>query len=266
MLFKRALVLLPFLIACGGEGEPLPSYCETVCDHAITCAETDRPVDATTLEAECLAGTQAADPTCANAEDGSLNPIAREAVEKCNTAINDLADAGTCDDMTGRIDDLKIATAPTACAATGSKVQEVYKAAQDSVTESGEGLCTRFTNNFCVLMDEKLVADFGTIPQSVTDELGTITDHCISKLDFQTSSCISNDLYAPEASIEDANAGRQGARECLRSLDLANLEAVLSGDADGAKECAFAFTSTEDLLAFGSALVEVGTDVSALIE
>ncbi len=266
MLFKRALVVLPFLAACGGSGEPLPSYCETVCEHAITCAETERPVDAATLDAECLAATRAADPTCANAEDGSLNPIARETLEKCNAAIVEMSDAGECDDMTGRIDDLKVATAPGACAGTGSNVQEVYKAAQDAVSEDGPALCSRFTNDFCVIMEEKIVADLGEIPAGVTDELGTPTEHCITKLDFQTQSCISNDLYAEETSLDEANVARQGARECLRTLDLATLEAVLSGDADGAKECAGAFTSTEDLVTFGTALLEVGTDIAALME
>jgi hypothetical protein len=232
----------------------------------VSCAATERSVDEAALKDQCLADTRAADPSCAEAESGELGAVGREALKGCVSALQDATDAGECDDVTGRIDDLKVGTAPKECATTGTNVQEVYTAARDAVTETGDELCQRFTDTFCGRLDECVIADLGTIPQAVTDELGTPFEVCVAKLDVQTQSCTTNELYGAEESLQDVNVARQAARECLRDFAIITCDALLAGDMQESPECAGSFASAEDTASFGLALLETFTAFSEAID
>ena len=254
------------MLSCKGEGEPTTSYCEAMCDHVVSCAAAERTVDEDALREQCLTDTRAADPTCADAESGELGAIGREGLKGCISAIQASMDAGECDDITGRIDDLKQGTAPTECATTGSNVQAVYTAARDAVVETNADLCQRFTDTFCGRFDECLIADLGDIPTAVTDQLGTPFELCVSNLDFQTQTCVNDSLYGEEESLQDVNLTRQAARECLRDFSVITCDALLAGDMQESPECGGAFASAEDTLAFGTALFQTAVQVSDAID
>jgi len=263
----RSLIVIALAaMACKGKGEPVTSYCEAMCDHVVSCSADERAIDEDAVRADCLTDTRAADPSCAEAESGELGAVGKEALKGCVAALQDATDAGECDDITGRIDDLKVGTAPSECASTGTNVQKVYDAARDAATEDNEQLCTRFTETFCTRLDECVIADLGTIPQAVTDELGTPFEHCLSGLDTQTQTCTDNDLYGAEESVDDLNTARQGARECLKDFTIITCEALMGGDMQESPECAASFSSAEDTAAFGLALLDTATAFADAIE
>ena len=263
----RSLLLVTLAtLSCKGQGEPTTSYCEAICDHVVSCAVAERAVDEAALKDQCLTDTRAADPSCAEAESGELGAVGRETLKGCVSALQDATDAGECDDITGRIDDLKAGTAPKECASTGTNVQAVYTAARDAVTETGDALCQRFTDTFCGRLDECVIAALGTIPQAVTDQLGTPLEVCVAKLDVQTQACTTNELYGAEESLQDVNPTRQAARECLRDFAIITCDALLAGDMQESPECAGSFASADDTLAFGLALVETFTEFSDAID
>ncbi len=263
----RALIVATFAaFACKGAGEPTTSYCEAMCDHVVSCAAAERTVDETALRDQCLTDTRAADPSCEEAESGELGAVGREALKGCVSALQDAEAAGECDGITGRIDDLKTGTAPTECASTGTNVQEVYTAARDAVTETNEELCQRFTDTFCGRLDECVISDLGTIPQAVTDALGTPFEVCVAKLDVQTQSCATNGLYSAEESLDDVNTSRQAARECLRDFAVITCDSLMAGDMQESPECAGSFASAEDTASFGLALLETATEFADAID
>lgn len=259
-MFRFAsVVILLGLGACNNE--PAPSYCEAVCDWAVSCAATERDVDEAALTEDCLTATRATDASCAKAEEGKMNPATRKAVEGCVNAIESKMSAGECDPFTGTIEKIKLGAPPAQCAvAGGDTVDETFDAARDAVLEDGAELCQRFTSSFCERVDTCLVSKLGNIPQVVIDQLGTPYELCVQKLDFRTQSCADQGLYDPEESLTDVNTARQTARMCLEDVSEAQCDALLGGDLP--PTCAGAFVSTDDAFAFGKGMLEVATDFS----
>ena len=109
----RGFLLVLTVIAC--QGEPQRSYCEALCDWAVTCQATEREIDAAALTTACLDATLASDPGCAKAEAGELNLASAKLLEPCVTAIDDAALAADCSGFVGSIDELKLGTAPAKC-------------------------------------------------------------------------------------------------------------------------------------------------------
>ena len=238
-------------------GEPQTSYCEALCDWAVSCADEERGVDVAALTASCLAEAEAADPDCAAAGAGELDPISSEALAACTEAIAESAGAGECAAFTGSIDELKAGTPPAACATQGADAQATFTEVQSATTESNEELCERFTESFCVQLDTCITADLfgGSIPSEVTDLLGDPVDLCVSELDAVTSTCIAEDLYSPEEDLSDLNTARQGARECLAELESLSCEQLFSGEVP--ELCGASFTDTETALSFFEALAGI---------
>lgn len=244
------------MLACSGE--PSRSTCDAACDLAVSCHEAERPIDAEAKRAECLAATEASDDSCAKAADGKLDPATKKLVDECVAALDDQAAAGECDTFTRTWSATEVpepVVPPTACAPYVGTIETARK----TTAETGEELCQRFTDTFCLRTEECVLGDFGgEIPQAVIDELGTPFDLCVEKLSAQTASCVANDLYAAEESVDDVNTGRQGARSCLGGFDELTCEQITSGALP--EECAGAFTSTDDSVAFATALLEVAQD------
>ncbi len=238
-------------------GEPQTSYCEALCDWAVSCADEERGVDVAALTASCLAEAEAADPDCAAAGAGELDPISSEALAACTEAIAESAGAGECAAFTGSIDELKAGTPPAACATQGADAQATFTEVQSATTESNEELCERFTESFCVQLDTCITADLfgGSIPSEVTDLLGDPVDLCVSELDAVTSTCVAEDLYSPEEDLSDLNTARQGARECLAELESLSCEQLFSGKVP--ELCGASFTDTETALSFFEALAGI---------
>ena len=250
------LLSLPFVVASCSV-DPTTSYCEALCDWAVTCASGERTVDDAALREQCLTEARAADETCADAEDGKINAATEKLLEPCITAIESAEAALECDGFVGSIDDLKTATTPTACAGQGTDAQTVFDTVRGATAETSEDLCNRFTDTFCVQLDTCIVSAYypgGEVPKDVTDLTGTPTELCIDNLGPVTDVCLTNSLYEPEDSLDDVNLARQGARECLTGIADISCDDLLAGNIP--EFCAASFLNNDDLLTFGFALAD----------
>lgn len=256
------MTILTLWIGCGG-GEPARSYCEAVCDWAVGCQATERSVDLDALREQCLTETRAADPSCAKAEAGTLDPVSAKALSGCTSAVDDLAGAQECAAFVGSIEEIKVGAPPSECLTQGEDAAATFEVARDSTTESGAELCQRYTTTYCERVDECVIGDFdGGLPQAAQDALGSPYDLCVQRLDpVFTSACVADDLYAPEASLDDLNTARQGARECLRGIGAIACEDLLAGNLP--ETCGASFTTTDQATAFGQALFQLAQDYAA---
>jgi len=260
------LITLLSSLLLGCKGEPVQSYCEATCDWATSCQVADGWVeDESALYESCLAETRSLDASCAKAEEGTIDPASKKALQSCTNAIQAKNDAGECDVFTlADPTAVGVDSLPTACVTQGADAQAVFEAAYASTQETNEELCTRFTESYCAASAECILGDFGDqIPQAVKDAMGGEPyDICVSRLQPQTDACIANGLYEPEASFTDTpNTARQGARRCLRELSSLSCEQINGGELP--EVCAASFTSTEDSLAFATALFELAQDFQA---
>jgi hypothetical protein len=249
------------ILAC--KGEPTRSYCEALCDWAVTCAEGERPVDAAALTEECLAATRASDGSCEKAETGSIDPASRSLLKGCVTAIDDKAAAAECDGFTGGFEEIKIGAPPAECTTQAGDYLATYNEARDATQESGPELCQRFSENLCQKTADCILGDFqGEIPQEAIDALGgTPVELCVERLDAAfTSECSSSGLYDPEDAMLEANLARQGARGCIPSLSSVACTDLFANPPQLSIECAAAFSSPDDLMSVGQALIGLSED------
>ena len=252
--FLLSLGLLSGLVACSTE--PQTSYCEAVCDNAVSCHVDERGADADTLMADCLAATEAADEDCGKATAGELGVATAKLLTKCTDALS--GEAGECDAYTGRIDDQKSATTPASCITYNPDAQDTFDVARDATKESGEDLCNRFTDSFCDATAACLSDELGAEKaQQIAEDLGfpSLNDRCLDKMDSQTQSCITDDQYAAEEDLTDVNAGRQAARECLQDFETITCDELFSGQMPAL--CAGA---PEDPTAYAGSLLEIATE------
>lgn len=249
------LSILALLWGC--TTEPQTSYCEALCERAVSCEESYRDNTSDTLYEDCLAEAEAANEDCAAQSKDGVNAASSAVLTECTDAI---AADGECADQTGSYDELALGAPPASCA-TQTAAVETYTAARYGAWETGDELCGRFTNAWCARLDACLISSLGDIPDEVYEQLGNdATGLCLesSGISSFATSCASDSLYARETAITDVNTARQGARECLGGLDALSCDAVLSGDLP--KTCAAAFTDTDQALSFASGLIDV-TDV-----
>lgn len=255
MVFRGMLV---FLAALACKGEPKRSFCEALCDWAVGCQAASRDIDeAASLEA-CLEQSRASDASCETAENGKLDPASVKVLEPCVAAIDEAAAAGECDAFTGSIDELKTATVPAACAGQGDDAIATFDDVRLSTQESGEELCARFTETICRKATDCFLGDT-ELPQEAIDLAGgTPYQICVQKFDpLLTAECIANDTYQAEENLDDVNAARQSARECLVAFEDVQCADIIAIPPQFPEICAGSFTSNDQLIAAGSALVEV---------
>jgi hypothetical protein len=263
---KALFMALVGSVACGGTGDPERSYCEAVCDLAVTCHEGERTIDAAASTSACLDATNGVEDSCATAEAGEMNAAAASLLTPCVTDLDDATSAGECAAFTGSIDEIKQGITPTSCASQGTDAQATYNGARDATAEAGTDLCARMSTTFCGRVDECVVQDFGTIPdEAITLMGGTPFDLCVAKMDpVFTSGCATTDLYALETGgIDDVNIPRQGARECLRDFSSTDCVALMAGQLE--ETCALAFQDEAQLAAVATALFEVTAEVAAAV-
>lgn len=251
--FVTAIAALFSLAGCATE--PQTSYCEALCDWAVECQATDRDVDADALRLECLAATEAADGSCADAADG-LGPADSKLTTDCTDAIAAKQTAGECTAFTGRVDDQATETTPTECASQGTGAQDTFDAARDSTAETNDDMCERFADSFCSATDECVRAELGADVDAAIEAIGySPYDSCRTKTDANTQACLSETQYALGESITDPNVQREFARECLGDFSAVTCDQLLGGELPA--ECAGAL---EDPTAYTGALLEVLTE------
>lgn len=263
MVFRGMMVLLAAL-AC--KGEPKRSYCEALCDWAVGCQAASRDIDEAAKLEECLASSRASDPSCESAETGKIDPASAKALEPCVNAIDDAAAAGECDGFTGSIDELKTATVPASCATQGDDAVATFDDVRLSTQETGEELCGRFTETICQKATDCLLGDF-ELPQEAIDAVGgTPYEICVQRFDpLLTAECIAADRYKAEENLDDVNAARQSARECLVAFEDVECNQLLATPPQLPPICAGSFTSNEQLESIVTALAGVYGDFEEYI-
>lgn len=257
MMFRPTVSLLVLVSASFGcaTAEPQTSYCESLCDWAVECHAADREVDSDALRATCLAATEGADPSCAEAAVG-LGTLESKATTECTDAIDAARGAGECAAFTGSYEEMATEIAPTECALQGPAAQETFDAARLSTAEGNDEMCERFAVTFCEATDGCVRAELGATAETVIDSVGVAPyDRCMEKVDSNTQACLTEEQYAPEESITDPNVSRQSARECLADFDEVTCDQLLGGELPPL--CAAAL---EDPTAYSAALLEVVTE------
>lgn len=264
MVFRGLLVVLSML-AC--KGEPKRSYCEALCDWAVSCAAAEREIDTEAELAECLAATSASDPSCAKAEEGTIDPASAKLLEPCVNAIDGAAAAGECEPFTGTPQQVLTGTVPAECATQAGDAIATFEVAQSSTVETGAELCQRYAETICRRAEECILGDFGgEIPQAVTDEIGTPFDNCVRALEpVFTNDCIANDLYAAEQSVTDVNPTRQAARDCLVGFEAVPCDQLLD-QGMLPETCAGSQSSPDDLLRIGEVVFDLGLQYAEYLE
>lgn len=261
-MLTRGILVLVTAFACSGE--PKRSYCEALCDWAVTCHETERTIDSAAMLDACLASTRASDASCEKAESGKMDPASAKLLEPCVKAIDTNADTLECNAFVGSIEQLKVATVPAACATQSADAVATFDDARDATVETGEQLCNRYTQTFCERSESCILGDFsGEIPQEAIDALGgTPLELCVQNMNQTfTNDCVANDLYAAEESLTDANLARQASRTCLSEFDDITCDQLFSGDlSNETGACAGSVSDPDDLLAIAQVLFELSKD------
>jgi len=260
----RILSLVPLLWACNTT--PQTSYCEALCERAVSCEEGHRDNTSDALYDDCLAAAEAENDNCQTQSKDGVNAASGAVLTECTDTLAEQQAAGECDDQTGRIDDLKLGAPPATCSSQ-SNTLATYTAARYAAWETSDELCGRFVDSWCVRLDACLVSQLGDIPPEVWDNLGDDAQGlCASSSGISSfsSSCTSDTLYEREEELTDVNLARQGARECLRGLDDLSCDEVLSGDLP--ETCAAAFTSTDQAVGFASGLLDVSELIAEAVK
>ena len=244
-----------FFSLSGCSSEPQTSYCEALCDWAVECHAADRDVDAAALQAECIAATEASDPSCADAASG-LGPADAKLTSECTDAIAAQQTAGECAAFTGRIDEQAQELAPAECVSQGTGAQDTFDAARDATAEGNDEMCERFADTFCQATDVCVRAELGAEVDAIIEAVGySPYESCRTKTDSNTQACLAEAQYAPGESITDPNAQREFARECLGDFDSVTCDQLLGGQLS--PTCAGAL---EDPTAYTGALASVLTE------
>jgi hypothetical protein len=249
-----------------------PSYCESLCDWAVTCVEEEGNSDIGKDEmmSRCLDNTRESDGACADAESKSLsvddNLILNECTGQvadmsCNGLVGDesqvrgghppvltcmVAYGGGAEELVGIVADLPESTVEL----VDVKPYKTYNAARNAVLENGSEVCERFEDTLCGNVVECMVDKAAEIGGAeVTDEQQTTAvDACLDYvMDGLTSECIATERYDSTLPL-DINVGRYSAMECMDEWDE-------TAAADGACEiftsvpsawCLGAFSDAED--------------------
>ena len=248
------------LVACGGKvsdkvddlqdsvGEAEESYCDALCDWAVTCNATDRDIDEAGLTSDCLAAVEAVDPTCA--DYASLNLADSTLLNSCTSGIDEREANGECgfyvasfEEVTNfTLDDLL----PGDCLVQDPTFDTFFEA-RYATLETNSELCNRFAGGICEAM-------LGCAPTDQVDaaleSLGqpSVYDFCLGLGPVQSfvSSCESSGQFEAEDSLASVpNTQREGARMCVSEIE-ASSSCFISSISDYAA-CGAAFVDPSEL-------------------
>jgi hypothetical protein len=269
------------LVACGGKvsdkvsdlqdavGDAEESYCDALCDWAVSCNETDRDIDAAALTDSCLAAVEAVDPTCADYADLSAGDATT--LNLCNNGIDDNEAAGECgffvasfEEVTSlSLDDLL----PADCLLQDPTF-DTFSEARYATLETNNELCNRFASSICE-------AVLGCAPLDQVDDVlaqvgaSSTQEYCLGlgPISGFVSSCESGGQFAPEDSLAAVpNTQRESARMCVAAVEESS-GCFVSEIADYAV-CGGAFVDPTELETLVGGLVDTlqgaGLDVPSL--
>ena len=78
------------------EGGPQTSYCESLCDWAVACADGESSLTTEEMASRCEEQTNATDSDCVEAEKGNLGPDEILILNECTDAVSEME----CDQLT----------------------------------------------------------------------------------------------------------------------------------------------------------------------
>ena len=196
------------LVACDAakdalDGEAQTSYCEAVCEWAVTCNGEEDALD------DCLEATRAVNSNCAAAENGELNPASSALVEDCVATV----ESESCDGMTGSVDAQGAAAPSTECVTSeGTAALETYNEARIAAQPSGEEFCDNLGSAICANVVDCLVGDLGV--DEATDALQSACEStAVSEL---VTTCKTVDLEPGYGT--DSNVNRLSANSCAQTV------------------------------------------------
>ena len=266
----QPLLVLATLVAVSCKSEPATSYCEAVCDYAVSCHESDRTIDGDARMADCIAATEATDDGCAKASSGEMSLANAKLLAPCVEAVEAAASAGECDPWTGRYDDIVSATPPKDCVTQGADAASTWSAARNATQETNDELCDRFANDYCSKAAGCIEDQIGApIPDSVSAAMGgTPMELCLQRLDpVYTADCKANSLYQPTEKITDEpNAPREFSRDCLKDFSAMSCDAMFTNPSAMDPTCAGAFADNDQLVEVAGAMVTLASDVAAAVD
>ena len=229
-------------------GEPQTSYCESLCDWAVKCADGVSELDVEEMEARCDEATHAADTQCVDAEEGGLDIPDALMLSECTDGVGDMS----CDGLTGDEEAVLTGLPPVSCAGYGASDPEglvtTYNAARNAVMQTGAELCDSVVDEICGAMVECLIGDHD-IAEAEEFLLTQCTETAFGGFNGR---CKDSGLYDQTLPL-DVNPNRWAVNRCIDGFT----EADACNPTSWPVECAGAFTPIdgEDLsgLVFGSA-------------
>ena len=261
---RLALLSPVLLLSCSGGSNPLQngpqtSYCEAVCDWAVTCAAGERSISEDAERSACLTAARAADPACADAESGDIDIATSEVLTGCTDAVQAEVDGGDCTPFDPAYEQIP-QIPPTECAAEDPD-GEILDDARDATAETNGELCDRFSTGVCDAAASCIETTLGSeVYDAVVQALGEDASQMCQETEAvssHTDECTSSDLYVAQDNTTDYNTARAAARDCLEAVVTATCDDILAGNLP--ETCAGAFSTTDDLTSFGAALLDVAT-------
>ena len=258
-----AVLMVGTLGGCGAidklkdalDGEPQDSYCESLCDWAVSCAEGESSLSTEDMMADCLEATRATDPKCADAEAGDLAIDESLILTECTNAV----DAMDCSGLTGSETDVGSGRPPeTMCIAAYGGLEdasgidfsdptaladigayETYNEARNAVMKTGDELCDDVSQSIC---DALVGCAADTVDAEGSEGEELLMEQCLTAFEGFVGECKSTGLYDQSLPL-DLNVTRWMADDCVAGMSEA-------GSCDFAawmeqEECLAAFVSID---------------------
>ncbi len=212
------------------DGEPQTSYCEALCDWAVTCAEGESSLGPDEMMDACLSDTRASDPKCADAEAGELSVDKALILTECTNSVI----AMECNGLTGSETEVGSARPPELmCIAGYGGVDDpssidfndpaaladidsyaTFNAARNAVMKTGDELCDEVSWSIC---DSLIGCAAGMTGTEGSDEVEAVMEECQGIFGEFTSNCKDNGLYDQTLPL-DLNLTRWMADDCVEGL------------------------------------------------
>ena len=234
-------------------GGPQTSYCESLCDWAVTCSleAGDNSLTEDEMASRCEEQTNAADSECAEAEKGNLGPDEILILNECTDAVKEME----CDQLSSAAGTPPLLTCvagyggvkdatdldfsdPASVADVGAYA--TFNAARNAVLSTGAEMCDDITQQLCT----SFVACSPDYDSDAADELKEdAMNSCLDSLSTFNDRCKSDGLYDQDLPI-DFNPTRYAANSCLETLE--SSDSICSPSSwTGVGECGLAFVSLD---------------------
>jgi hypothetical protein len=212
---------------------PKTSYCESLCDWAVECADGVSELSKAEMVERCDEATNESDAACADAEAGGLALDDAILLSECTDAVQDMS----CDGLIGDETDVLTGIPPMACAGYGASDPEglvgTYNEARNAVMQTGAELCDSVVDEMCGAMVDCLMGDHD-VDEAADWLLEQCTDTAFGAFNDR---CKESGLYDQTLPL-DVNPNRWAVERCVDGFD----EADACDPTSWPAECAGAFT------------------------